>query len=104
RKLFPGLEAGNDIVLDLELDAALHAAETAVRLHDLVGFAGGSAPPARRILPVRAELLDDFQGRCRLGRHLTPSARRRPGPAPAALAGIWDRSTGSVRWANPSSR
>src|SRR5215831_11893643 len=41
RKIFPGFEADYFVVLDLELDAALLAAKTAVRLHDAVGFVFG---------------------------------------------------------------
>ena len=49
RELFPRLEADDLVVLHLELDAALLAAEAAVRLHDAVGLAGrrASRRPAR---------------------------------------------------------
>ena len=38
RKLFPRLEADHFVVFDLELNAALLAAEAAVSLHQLVGL------------------------------------------------------------------
>ena len=59
RKFFPRLEADDFVVFDLELNAALHAAEAAVRLHQLIGL--GRAPAAgRRVVRRRAVKLDVF--------------------------------------------
>ena len=41
RKFLPGLEADHFVVADLELDAALLAAETAMRLDQAFGLDGG---------------------------------------------------------------
>src|SRR5207245_9358077 len=56
-KFLPGLEADDLVLPDLELDAALHAAETAVRFHELVRFS--IVPSARgRVGGSRAEQLN----------------------------------------------
>ena len=59
RKLLPRLEADDLVVLHLELDAALLAAEAAVRLHQPVGLDAGSQPRAASWSTVRAEPVDD---------------------------------------------
>ena len=46
RKLLPRLEADDLVVFDLELDAALLAAEAAVRLDEAIGLDAGRQPRA----------------------------------------------------------
>src|SRR5207247_5707508 len=55
-EILPGLEAYHLVVLDLELDAALHAAEAAVRLYDPVRLDGRFQTRAGGVGAVRAEL------------------------------------------------
>ena len=55
RKLLPRLEADDLVVLDLELNAALLAAEAAVRLDDPVGLDAGVEAGTGRVSAVRTE-------------------------------------------------
>ncbi len=55
-ELLPGIEADDLVVLHLELDAALLAAEAAVGLHPLVGRGVGEPAPRRGQVQVGAEL------------------------------------------------
>ena len=75
RKLFPRLEAHDLVVLDLELNAALHAAETAVRLHQLVRLL--LLPAAGRlVVQVRAVPVDELIS-SRVGIAMLSSAAQR---------------------------
>ena len=56
RELLPRLEADDLVVLDLELDAALLAAEAAMRLDEPIGLGGRVQPSPDRVGAVRAEL------------------------------------------------
>ena len=104
RELFPRLEADDLFVLDLELDAALLAAEAAVRLHDPVRFAVGrpSRPRGRGWDADRtaATSAGSDVGSCAI-RHL--GSRGHPGSARGSCAGTADRRPGSGR-ACPLSR
>ena len=61
-KLLPRLEAGHAVVADLELNAALLAAEAAVGLDQLLGLRAGFLLPAarRRVVQVRTEAAGQF--------------------------------------------
>ena len=63
RELLPRLEADDLIVLDLELDAALLAAEAAVRLDQMIRLDTGAQPVAGHVGPVGTKLLNDQRGR-----------------------------------------
>ena len=63
REVLPRLEADDLVVLDLELDAALLAAEAAVRLDQPVGIDGRVEPLPGLVRLQRAELRQQF--RCR---------------------------------------
>jgi hypothetical protein len=56
RELFPGLETDDLVVFDQELDAALHPAEAAMRLDNLVRLVAAGITLARRIIQMRPEL------------------------------------------------
>src|SRR5215831_7883784 len=60
-KIFPGFKADYLVVFDLELDAALLPAKTAVRLHDAVRFAFRIPAQSRSAIQCRTELRDDFR-------------------------------------------
>src|SRR5690606_28852799 len=60
RKLVPGLEADDLVVLDLQLDAALLPAEAAMRLDQPFGLDAGGEPYARHRRHVGAEVVDDL--------------------------------------------
>ena len=77
REFFPWLEADNPFVLDLELDAALLAAETAMRLHDAVGLAARLPSAGRLPIEVRAEAIDERSNRGRQFRHHAPRFQSR---------------------------
>ena len=62
REVLPRLEADHLVVAHLELDAALLAAEAAVRLHQPIGLDAGRQPHARHRGQVRPEPFDDAQG------------------------------------------
>src|SRR6185312_8355324 len=85
RELLPGLEADHPLVLflHLELNAALLAAEAAVRLHQVVRMGGFLAPSAGgRVVQVRPEGGGEFTQRCRrLSHALPPSAAIAPARA-----------------------
>ena len=53
RELVPGLEADDLVVLHLQLDAALLAAEAAVRLDHAVDLEAGVPAAGRRLVEVR---------------------------------------------------
>ena len=57
-ELVPRLDADDEVVLDLELHAALLAAEAAVRLDVFVGLDAGVQPAVSRVGEVRPELAD----------------------------------------------
>jgi hypothetical protein len=61
RELFPGFEANDHVISNLELDPALLAAKAAVRLHQALGFCAGREAHARHLGQVRAKALDDLQ-------------------------------------------
>ena len=72
REVLPRFEADDFFVLDLELDAALLAAETTVRRHDAVRFAS-RRPAARRFaVGVRSEPRHEIGNRVRQSRHQAP--------------------------------
>lgn len=56
RELFPGLETDDLVVFDQELDAALHPAEAAMRLDNLVRLVAAGITLVRRIIQMRPEL------------------------------------------------
>jgi hypothetical protein len=58
RELVPGLEADDLVVVDLQLDAALLAAEAAVGLDDLVDLQARVPPAGGRLVEVRPVPLD----------------------------------------------
>ena len=60
-EILPRLEPDDRVVLHLELDAALLAAEAAVRLHHAVGLDAGIELLARHGRGVRTVGLDDFE-------------------------------------------
>ncbi len=60
RELVPGLEAHDLVVADLELDAALLAAEAAVGLHDPVDLEAGVPATRRGPVQVRPEPFDEL--------------------------------------------
>src|SRR5690606_321138 len=62
REVHPRLEADHLVVLDLELNAALLAAEAAVRLDESVGLGAGREALARHAREVRSEPIDDLKG------------------------------------------
>src|SRR5688572_17749249 len=100
-EFFPRLEADDDVVLDLELDAALLAAEAAVGLDQRVGLDVGGQAVAGHAGAVRPELPGDPDVLNRHGRHPAPSfpiplPRAVPVPARTAPAGIWGRSPGNA--------
>ena len=66
-ELLPGLEADDLLVLHLELDAALLAAEAAVRLHEAVGLAVGAPAAGRHALGVRPEARHELRQSTRGG-------------------------------------
>src|SRR6185295_8005910 len=103
RELLPGLEAHDLVVADLELDAALLAAEAAVRLHQPVGRTGRLLRPApgRSVVEVRPEALGQPVGRQRRPSHgPPPSAAAAPARSPSACRR--DRPAASARPAPPS--
>src|SRR5580765_3059444 len=61
RKLLPRLEPDDLVIFDLELNAALLAAETAVRLDEAIGLDTGRPTSAGHHGPVWPEAFDDFQ-------------------------------------------
>jgi len=61
RKLHPRLEPDDLVVLDLQLNAALLSAETAMRLDEPIGLDAGLEPTPARMRQMRAELLDDVE-------------------------------------------
>ena len=63
RELLPRLEADDLLVLHLELDAALLAAEAAVRRHDPVGVAARGPAAGRFSIEMRAELRHEIRDR-----------------------------------------
>ena len=58
RELFPRFEADDLVVFDQQLDAALHPAETAMGLDDLVRLVASGIALARRVVQMRPELGD----------------------------------------------
>ncbi len=70
RELLPRLEADDLVVADLELDAALLAAEAAVRLDQPIGLDARRQPRARHRRQMRTEALDDAQWIDRELRHV----------------------------------
>ena len=58
RELFPRFETDDLVVFDQQLDAALHPAETAMRLDDLVRLVAPGVALARRVIQMRPELGD----------------------------------------------
>ena len=75
RELLPGLEADNCIVLDLELDATLHAAKAAMRFDETVRFPTPLPSPGRGVVEMRAILLRELCERLRQCRHKAPHPR-----------------------------
>src|SRR5258706_2134675 len=86
RELLAGLEADDLVVLDLELDPALEAAEAAVGLHLTVGLARGAPAAGRRGVQVGAVLLDQQLLGDRQPSHGGPPGSPAPGPARTASA------------------
>ena len=109
RKVFPRLEADDLVVLDLELDAALLAAEAAVRLDQAVRLDAASSSARRPSIDrqMRAELVsmiaaDRRAGFVAIGSSASLELARRRHNAPlrqaeAARAGSAGRSAGSAR-------
>src|SRR5262249_32315941 len=60
RELVPRLEADDFVVMDLQDDPALLAAEAAVRLHLPVDLEVGVPPPWRRLVEVRPVARDEL--------------------------------------------
>src|SRR5262252_10326142 len=79
RELLPRLEADNLVVPDLELHAALLAAETAMRLDKPIGLRARRQPHPGHRRRVRAEAIDDAEFVNRKRRH--ESALSPPGLA-----------------------
>ena len=77
-ELLPRLEADDLVVLHLELDAALLAAEAAVRLHEPVGLAGARPAAGRLAVEMRAELRDQLDESGSRRRQLWPSGAAPP--------------------------
>ena len=64
REVLPRLEADDLVVLHLQLDAALLAAETAMRLHESLGLDARRQAHARHRREMRPEPFDDLQIVC----------------------------------------
>src|SRR5581483_7696675 len=80
-KLLPRLESDDFLAANLELDPALLAAKTAVRLHEAVGWVPGFLLPAplRRVLQMRTVLPDQrFDRRRRFSHATSPSSAVAP--------------------------
>jgi hypothetical protein len=58
REFFPRFETNDLVVFDQQLDAALHSAETTMRLDDLVWLIASRIALARRIVQMGPELGD----------------------------------------------
>ena len=58
REFFPRFKTDHLVVFDQELDAALHPAETAMRLDDLIWLVASGVSFARGIVKVRAKQVD----------------------------------------------
>ena len=71
-ELLPRLEADDLLVLHLELDAALLAAEAAVCRHDPVGLAARGPAAGRLPVEMRAELRHEIRDRGRQSGHYAP--------------------------------
>ena len=93
RKLLPRLESDDLVVLNLELDSALHPAKTAMRLHQRARFL--FLPPAGRfVLQVRTVSIDELLF-CKR-RYCHPSAPMpSPDSAPAGAACMAGRYPGN---------
>src|SRR5688572_32802936 len=68
-KLLPRLEADHLVVLDFELNAALLAAKTAMRLDKAIGHGTAIEPLPRREREMRSEGIDRLRRRYRLLGH-----------------------------------
>ena len=93
RELFPRLESDDLVVFNLELNAALHAAEATMRFHERAS--GWFVPAARRlVLQVRAVAFDEAVFvECGYGHELSPQTPF-PDSAPAAAC----RHGGQMSW------
>ena len=104
RKLLPRLEADDLLVLHLELDAALLAAEAAVRRHDPVGLAARGPAAGRLAVEMRAELRATRSGIDAGSLAIRRRASRaRPGSARGSSGGTADRRPDSARRRRPVS-
>ena len=78
RELLPGLETDDRIVLDLELDATLHAAKAAMRLDETVRLPTPLPSTRRGVVEMGTILLRELRERLRRRRHKAPH----PNPLP----------------------
>src|SRR5262245_54689487 len=69
REVLPRLEADHLLVLHLELDAALLAAEATVGLDDAVGLAHGGPSAGRHVVAVRPVARHELRQRSGQARH-----------------------------------
>src|SRR5262249_344932 len=69
REVLPGLKPDHGVVLDLELDAALHAAETAMRLDESIRRRAPLPPPWGPVVDISTVLLYNLPQRWRNSRH-----------------------------------
>src|SRR5688572_3810412 len=81
-ELLPGLEANDPVILHEKFDAALHSAETAMRLHHRIGFISTGVVLLGRKTQVRTELGDDFLRGGWESCHIKGSAEERAGLLP----------------------
>ncbi len=94
RELLPRLEADDLLVLHLELNAALLAAEAAVRRHDPVGLAVRGPPAGRLAMEMRAELRHEIGNGGRESGHYAPRLQR----ASCVRARLLRRHAGQTSW------
>jgi hypothetical protein len=69
RKVLPGFKPDHSIVFDLELDAALHAAETAMRLDESIRRFTSLPSPRRSVVEMGTVLLYQVRQWVRKNRH-----------------------------------
>src|SRR5262249_50036035 len=94
REVLPRLEADDLVVLDLELDAALLAAEAAVSLDEMLGLRRRFEAFAAGVSAVRTEAGDGLQQVGWFRRHSQPHSR--PHSAPWATPTSSRRQRGQI--------
>ena len=93
-KLLPRLEADNALVLDLELDAALLPAETAVRRDDAIGLAAGRPAAGGLVARMRSEIPDEVRNRRGQSGHQAPRLQS----SSCVTARFFRRHRGQTSW------